>query len=204
MTGPKTLLLTILVAATAAVFLAVVWIASGGTIPTGLPLGGSNTAADSAGGEDLTIWAIGDSLMVAAAGELEERSPGIVVDAKVGRRMDQGIDALAGMLDSGTPDVLIVALGTNNGVAVSQIDEVMGLARDVEEVIFVNVSVPRPWESGTNMAISSAVENYPNAAVVDWKTVSEGIEDGFRSDGYHLSRYGTQVWVSLIMAETTS
>ena len=198
MSGFQRFILALLSVATAGVFLLVGWLAFGDEISNRLASIGSDTATASA---DVTIWAVGDSLMVAATGTLESESPGMVIDAEVGRRMDQGIGVLSVMFEEGTPDVLVVALGTNNGVTVDQMDEVMDLASDVDKVVFVNVSVPRPWESPTNTAISKAVDAYPGATLVDWKTEAANNDDLFRSDGFHLSQEGTQLWVRLIMSE---
>lgn len=198
MSGLQKFSLAFLSITTAAVFLFLGWLAFGDEISTRLASYGAETASE---GGDVTIWAVGDSLMVAATGELEAVSPGIIIDAEVGRRMDQGIDVLATMLEEGTPNVLIVALGTNNGVADHQIDTVMDLASGVDEVVFVNVSVPRPWESDTNATIDSAIDAYPNATLVEWKAESRGNSGLFRADGFHLSQAGTQLWVGLIMAE---
>ena len=198
MTGLQKSFIVVLSIITAAVFLLVGWLAFGDEISS--RVAGNGTDAASPGG-DITIWAVGDSLMVSATSELEARSSDIVIDAEVGRRMDQGIDVLATMLGEGKPEVLVIALGTNNGVVVDQMDEVMTLASGVEKVVFVNVSVPRPWEASTNTAISRGVDACPHATLVDWKSESRDNADLFQSDGFHLSQRGVQVWVDLIMSE---
>ena len=198
MSGLQKFSLVLLSLATAGVFLFVGWLAFGDEISSRLAPNASDMAT---AGADITIWAVGDSLMVAAADDLQAESSDIVVNAEVGRRMDQGLAVLTEMFDRGTPDVLVIALGTNNGVTVDQVDEVMDLASEVGKVVFVNVSVPRPWEDPTNTAIMSAVDRYPEATLVDWKSESRGASHLFRSDGFHLSREGTRLWVGLIMAE---
>ncbi len=202
MSGFQRLFLVVLSIATAGVFLLVGWLAFGDEISTRLAAANVGSSGQP-NQEDVTIWAVGDSLMVSATQDLEAELPGIRIDAEVGRRMDQGIDVLTTMIGEEIPDMLIVALGTNNGVTVDQVDEVMRLASGVGEVIFVNVSVPRPWETQTNGAINSVPGAYPNAAVVDWKSASNGNGGLFRPDGFHLSQEGIQRWVGLITAATT-
>ena len=198
MTGFQKSSLTILAIVTAAVFVFVGWLTFGD---------GFTTSADDADGTatrgDVTIWAVGDSLMVAATDTLKIESPRIIIDAEAGRRMDQGIDVLAAMLETGSPDVLIVALGTNNGVASEQIDALMDLAADIDKVVFVNVSVPRLWENDTNAAIGSTPDDYPSATLIDWKSASGDDSELFRSDGFHLTEQGTELWVTLILSEVT-
>jgi hypothetical protein len=202
MSGFQRLFLVVLSIATAGVFLLVGWLAFGDEISTRLAAANVGSSGQPNQG-DVTIWAVGDSLMVSATQDLEAELPGIRIDAEVGRRMDQGIDVLTTMIGEEIPDMLIVALGTNNGITVDQVDEVMRLASGVGEVIFVNVSVPRPWETRTNGAINSVPGAYPNAAVVDWKSSSNGNGGLFRLDGFHLSQEGIQRWVGLITAATT-
>jgi hypothetical protein len=67
----------------------------------------------------------------------------------------------------------------------------------------VNVSVPRPWENDTNAAIGSAPGDYPSATLVDWKSASADDGSLFRSDGFHLTQKGTELWVALILSEAT-
>lgn len=188
---------------TAGVFLFVGWLAFGDEVSSRLASVSSDSAVREAVTRDTTIWAVGDSLMVAATNELESAWDGIIVDAETGRRMDQGLDVLTAMFNGGSPDVLVVALGTNNGVTVDQVDAVMDLAAGVDKVVFVNVSVPRPWEDSTNAALATAVDTYSNATLVDWKSESRLDSGLFRSDGFHLSQKGTQLWVALILAEAT-
>ncbi len=152
---------------------------------------------------DPVIWAIGDSLMVGATDQLVGAWPTMLIDAEEGRSFESGIDVLEHQLATGTPDVLVFALGTNNGASNEQIERVMQLATNIDEVVFVNVSVPRPWEAATNTALLEVVTAYATATLVDWKAASEAGTGLFRTDGYHLTADGIRAWVDLIMVEAT-
>jgi len=152
----------------------------------------------------ISILAIGDSLMVGADSRLSDSRVGIVIDADKGRTFSKGVEVLETHLSTDTPDVVVFALGTNNGATPDQIAEVMSLARDVDEVVFVNVVVPRTWQTGTNLAILEAAALYENASFVDWHAASQDDRTLFRSDGYHLSSSGVERWVALIIDATRS
>ena len=171
--------------------------------PASLP-GGPGSASNELPSRSgsFSVLAIGDSLMVGARDELADAHDGIVLDAERGRKFSTGIDVLEEHLATSTPDVVVFALGTNNGATPEQIAEVMDLASDVEEVIFVNVVVPRGWQEGTNVAIVQAAALHDNVSIVDWYAESFGIDELFRSDGYHLSPTGTERWVALIIDAT--
>lgn len=166
--------------------------------------GSTDNSSTEAAGRSLpfSVLAIGDSLMVGARDELADAHPGIVLDAETGRKFSNGIDILEQHLATSTPDVVVFALGTNNGATPEQIAEVMDLASMVEEVIFVNVTVPRAWQDGTNAAILEAAAAYDNVSFVDWHAASSGTSELFRSDGYHLSSSGVERWVDLIITAT--
>ena len=152
----------------------------------------------------LSVLAVGDSLMVGAESQLADSQPGIVIDAKEGRSFSTGIEVLETHLATSTPDVVVFALGTNNGATSDQIAAVMDLATDVNEVIFVNVVVPRTWQTGTNLAMLEAAASYTNASIADWYAESNEAGELFRSDGYHLSSSGVERWVALIIDATQS
>jgi lysophospholipase L1-like esterase len=164
----------------------------------------SEEASDEPAGRvgSFSVLAIGDSLMVGARDQLADAHPGIVLDAERGRKFSTGIDVLEDHLATSTPDVVVFALGTNNGATPEQIAEVMNLASNVEEVIFVNVVVPRAWQEGTNVAILEAAALYDNVSFVDWHAASFGTSELFRSDGYHLNPSGIERWVTLIIDAT--
>ncbi|MEA2024377.1 MAG: hypothetical protein U9N79_08835 [Actinomycetota bacterium] len=160
----------------------------------------TNTYDDSA-----TVVAIGDSIMVGASDHFAELIDDIVIDAEVGRPFGDGIDALDHQLaEGGPPDILVVALGTNAGTNPSQIDELMAITDGIDEVIFVNVRVPRAWESSTNGALSDAAARHDNVRIVDWHGESDGGDHLFRSDGYHPNETGSELWANLIVVEIKS
>ncbi len=152
--------------------------------------------------ESAVVVAIGDSIMVAASEHLSGLVDGIVIDAEVGRPFSDGIDALERQLAQGTrPDILVVALGTNAGTSSGQVDELMELTDGIDEIIFVNVRVPRDWEASTNDALADAVARYDNVRIVDWHGASDGSDHLFRSDGYHPNETGSELWANLIVVE---
>ncbi len=152
--------------------------------------------------ESTTVLAIGDSIMVAASGNLTDLVDGIVIDAEVGRPFGDGIAALERQLSQGAPpDILVVALGTNAGTSTGQVDELMELTHGIDEVIFVNVRVPRDWESTTNSVLADAAGRYDNVRIVDWYGASNNSDHLFRSDGYHPNATGSELWTNLIVIE---
>ena len=152
--------------------------------------------------ESATVVAIGDSIMVAASEHLTGLVDGIVIDAEVGRPFGDGIGVLERQLAEGdTPDVLVIALGTNAGASSGQVDELLELTDGIGEVIFVSVRVPRDWESSANDALTDAAARYDNVRIVDWHGASDGSDHLFRSDGYHPNQTGSELWANLIVME---
>jgi len=162
----------------------------------------ASTASSPPYNDDTAVMAIGDSIMVAATGHLTESIDGIVIDAEEGRPFSHGEPALAyEIAANGTPDVLVVALGTNAGARASQIDELMATANGIERVIFVNVRVPRDWETSTNLAFDEAADRYDKIEIVDWYAASNDNDGLFRNDGYHPNTVGSELWANLIAVQ---
>jgi len=152
--------------------------------------------------EPPSVWAIGDSIMVGAEPHMRELVSDIDLDAEAGRSVATGIEVLEAKIAGGdAPEVLVFALGTNAGASQDQIDEVMNLSSGVEEVIFVNVTVPRDWEEPTNAAMADAVARHAGATLVDWNTESRSQDRWFRADGFHPNETGSQRWANLIVIE---
>jgi hypothetical protein len=145
------------------------------------------------------IVAVGDSVMLGAALELEKRFGSMDIDARVGRQPAAAIDVLRSYqaADQLGP-VVIVYVGNNGPFTANQIDEVMQLLTDVRHVVFVNVKVPRPWEGPNNATLAQKVQQYPNAVLVDWYAGSHDRPELFYDDGVHLRPEGAKAYAILM------
>jgi peptidoglycan/LPS O-acetylase OafA/YrhL len=146
-----------------------------------------------------TVLAVGDSMLVATAGALADALGRVEVDASIGRQVDEGIEIVEARRQAGTlPDVVVLNLGVNGPLYVAQFQRAMEVLRDVDLVVWVTVTVPRPWEATTNKVLAQQVPRYPNAILVDWHAKSAGHEELFWRDGYHPRAEGAQLYAELI------
>ncbi len=145
------------------------------------------------------ILAIGDSMLVATAPVLANALQRVEVDASIGRQVDEGIEILERRRQAGTlPQVVVVNLGVNGPLHSAQFERAMAALRDVERVIWVTVTVPRPWEETTNQVLHKQVPRYANAVLVDWHRISAGHKKLFWQDGYHPRPEGAKLYAELI------
>ncbi len=104
------------------------------------------------------VLAIGDSVMLDGATDLTDAlGPSTVVDAVVGRQVSEGIERLTEYQAAGRLSdlrALVIGLGTNGPMSVAQCQQILNLASSVPRLIFVNVRMPRPWESMSNDTLS--------------------------------------------------
>lgn len=91
----------------------------------------------------LTVTAIGDSVMLGTAGQLQDVIPGIGIDAAISRQVAKGIGILR-QLDSAKRlgQVVVIHLGNNGTFSAAQFDEIMQIVGDKRQVIFLNNKVP--------------------------------------------------------------
>ena len=151
-----------------------------------------------------SILAVGDSVMLAARDTLEEASGGqIVVDAKVGRQVDEGLAALQQYRDSGYlqgVSAVVVHLGTNGPFARKQFDRMMEILAGVPRVVVENVRVPRRWEAQSNDTVRDGAAGHPEARLADWFTPSA--ERGMlASDGVHPTPSGARLYAHVILEQ---
>lgn len=145
------------------------------------------------------ISAIGDSVMLGSAPEIEKRLGEGIVDATVSRQFLAApglVETLLSLEDP--PDVIIIGLGTNGPVQAKHFDAVMELAADVPLVVFVNVRVPRPWEGTSNTELAEGVARYDNAVLVDWYAATGPRDELFAADGVHPKQPGRIIMAELI------
>jgi peptidoglycan/LPS O-acetylase OafA/YrhL len=146
------------------------------------------------------ILAIGDSVLKVATKDLEKMfGNNIVVDTSIGRHFP----TLPGIIDFYRQKGLIgntvlIHLGSNGGFDDKHFDQVMTKLKDVKKVVFVNLKVPRQWESYNNSVLAKGVKRYPNVVLVDWYGASINHPEYFASDGFHPRGVGAQVYLDLL------
>jgi len=147
------------------------------------------------------VLAIGDSVLLDAAADLrQDLGPATVVDAVVGRQVSDGIERLsdyraAGRLTGLT--ALVIGLGTNGPMSVAQCDQIQNLGSGVPRIIFINVRMPRAWESITNDTLDTCAVHRPGVSLVDWydASASPGV---LGPDQIHATPAGASLYASLV------
>ncbi len=165
-----------------------------------------------------TVAVVGDSLTLSAVEELDAWLTDLgldvlVIDGVENRRMthrtrtvSSGADAIAAILADESPDLWVIALGTNDvGGGTSSLREDVGtlldLIPDRVPVVWVDLWIrDLPGEiADDNDAIRSVVASRPRSIVVDWH--SFGDDDGLiASDGVHLTSSGQRMFAASIAA----
>ncbi len=143
-------------------------------------------------------FALGDSVMLGAAGELATR--GYTVDAKESRQFSDGRAIVEQLRDDGRlGDVVVVHLGTNGNIDPNDLTAMMDALAGVPQVLLLTIDVDREWTAGNNDLIFNAASTYPNASVLYWADLADSCPgDCFQSDGYHLRPDGQAYYAALI------
>jgi peptidoglycan/LPS O-acetylase OafA/YrhL len=146
------------------------------------------------------ITGIGDSVMLGSEGALRfVLGDRFQLDAAVSRQFGDAVD-VAGLLAAAGQlgERVVVHLGTNGIIRPEQFDALMQRLAAVPRVLVLNTNVPRPWEAPVNELLATAVPTYPNAVLVDWKSVSGAHPEWFIGDGVHLTGDGSLAYADLI------
>ncbi len=143
-------------------------------------------------------FAIGDSVMLGAAGELTNR--GFTVDAKESRQFSDGRAVIEQLrADGRLGDAVVVHLGTNGNINPADMTAMMDALAEVPQVLLLTIDVDRAWTAGNNDLIYNAASTYPNVSVLYWADLDDSCPgDCFQSDGFHLRPDGQVYYASLI------
>jgi peptidoglycan/LPS O-acetylase OafA/YrhL/lysophospholipase L1-like esterase len=151
------------------------------------------------------ITAIGDSVMLAAAPQLEHSLPGIYIDAKVSRQMVAGLSVLRRLSSSGKlRQVVVIGLGTNGTVTGQEIRQAVSVLGPDRRLVLVNTFVPRPWEHEVNGALAAAASKYPNVVLANWWQAIDHRTKLLYEDGIHPQPPGGRVYAKTVTAAIQS
>jgi peptidoglycan/LPS O-acetylase OafA/YrhL len=147
------------------------------------------------------VTSIGDSVMLASAPELAMAMPGIYINAQVSRAMIAGVALVQDLAASKRlRRVVIVGLGTNGPITLSQIQQLRRTIGPRRWLLLVNTFVPRPWEGEVNTTIGAAIRRYPNVMLINWHKAIEHHTDLLWSDGIHPMPIGGKLYAKVVRA----
>lgn len=149
------------------------------------------------------ITAVGDSVLVAGAENLEQQiGDNIYISATVGRQAVQVPAILKERHEAGAlGSIVLIDIGSNGYVTTADFNAIMAETNGAWAVLFINVRVPREWEKANNTVLAQGVTRYPNVALIDWYTVSDGHPEYLKDDGIHPYQGGRDVYASLVVRQ---
>lgn len=146
------------------------------------------------------LTAVGDSVMLASAPELQAAFPGIAIDAAVSRSFYNGLGIVQSMAAAGTlSDVLVVGLGTNGPVDADDL-EALRVAADGRPIVLVNAFAPRDWIPGVNDLLTSFAARYRNVELANWHDAIAPHVDLLAGDQIHPDSEGGAVYTASVQA----
>ena len=147
------------------------------------------------------VTAIGDSVMLDYAPDLERDVPHVVVDATVGEQWVTGVAVAEQLRAEGELGAeVIIGLGTNGPISMANFNAMRQALAGATRIVFVTVHVDRPWQSEVNAVLAAGVRATPNARLADWYRLSALHPGWFYSDGTHLpiGGVGAQACAALV------
>ncbi|HEY6568031.1 MAG TPA: hypothetical protein VI341_11005 [Actinomycetota bacterium] len=155
-----------------------------------------SAAPAGAGGIPPGRYAIGDSVMLGASGELRGR--GIKVNATVSRQFSTLPGLIRRLRSSGRlRETVIIHLGNNGFLELNDCKAAVRAASG-RTVYLVTVKVPRQWRQENNRRLARCDRDFPRAHLVDWFRHSVNHPAWFADDLYHLTPVGQRRYAAFI------
>ena len=141
------------------------------------------------------ILAIGDSVMLAATPELQERFPGIAIDAVVSRQMWEAEDIVAADLAAGVMrPILMIGLGTNGWIEEETLDTIHAMLPRGTQVVVVNVQAPREWVPEVNGILADFARHERDVELSNWYDAIQPQLDVLAEDQVHPGPTGGRIY----------
>jgi hypothetical protein len=145
------------------------------------------------------IDAIGDSVMLASAGALMDRYPGIHIDAKVSRSMYVApgmVERLA--RDGRLRRYVVLGLGTNGSIDEHSLDLVVQALGPQRRLVLVTAFAPRSWIAGVNKELRAYAARNPEVVIADWASAIRPHAELLAGDGIHPGDSGGRIYANAV------
>ncbi|MGP7997181.1 MAG: acyltransferase family protein [Streptosporangiaceae bacterium] len=169
------------------------------------PAGGSpatdppRTAPAAARVSGAQVTAIGDSVMLASAPELQHALRGIAIDAQVSRQVGVGLSLVQQLATAGAlRHVLVFALGTNGSFTAQQMHHLLQITGPGRELVLVNTYEARPWQAGDNQLIDTTARRLPNVFLANWFSTIEHRTSLLWPDEVHPQPPGARLYARMV------
>lgn len=144
-------------------------------------------------GEQISL--IGDSVSLGSSAALQERLPGIAIDAVVSRNITHVPSIIDTMLAQGTlREYVVISVSANSAISQSDIDSLLEKIGPERKLVLVTGYGPErcTWIPPTNAAIREAADaNEEQIRVADWETIAATNQHLLAGDRVHPNTEGT-------------
>jgi len=132
------------------------------------------------------IYAIGDSVMLAAAPWMQESFPGIAIDAAVSRSMYVGPSIVQSVVNAGAMrPILLLGLGTNGPIEFSDLRTIVDAVAPETLVVLINTQAPQDWIPGVNATLAEFARRERNVELANWHAAITPRIEELASDQVH-------------------
>jgi len=150
--------------------------------------------------QKIPVSAVGDSLLLNAAPNLQKVIPQMTVDAKIGRQMTDVINILKTLKDQhNLADRILITSGTNGTISKEQINQVMKIAGDKRQVYWVNDFADRNWVGLNNQNLQQQAKKYQNLKIVNWNILASQHSEWLGNDRVHPTPTGSIEYTKSIL-----
>ena len=148
-----------------------------------------------------SVFAVGDSVMLASAVQLAAALPGISIDAQVSRQVSAGLSIVRHLAASGRlRRVVVFALGTNGTFTSQQMRQLVRAVGPHRDLVLVNTYEARPWEAGVNRVIAAAARRYAAVVTANWFAAIEHRTGLLWPDEVHPQPSGARLYARTVAA----
>jgi peptidoglycan/LPS O-acetylase OafA/YrhL len=147
------------------------------------------------------VTAVGDSIMVASASALAAATPGIYINAQVGRQMQSGVAVIKRLAAAGTlRHIVIIGLGTNGTLTAGQLRQLRRAIGPNRDLVLVNIYGPMPWEREDNKLLAAAARQGGHTELADWNHAIAADPSLLWPDGIHPQPSGAKLYARVVLA----